>query len=113
MWWWRKASLIALFTRFRSTAFDSVRLPTIIPSLAFVSLLRTKYILQNLSAIAPECKTWLKPVLRNNLCALEKLLNLLYRESCTAFCAASINNGAASACFHAHQKTVCAFSFRY
>lgn len=47
----RNASLIIRFTRFRSAAPDNVFLPTIIPSLAFSWLLRTKKTLKYLSAI--------------------------------------------------------------
>lgn len=73
---WRKVSLMILFTRFLSTAPDSVLLATIIPSLALAFPLLTKNTLQYLSAIISALRTLSKPILRNNRCALEKRLRI-------------------------------------
>lgn len=117
---WRNASLMILFTRFRSAAPDSVFLATIIPSLAFLLPLRTKKILKYLSAMFSARITWSKPFLRNNRCAavnsadrLDCEADILNRESGTALGATCLNHSAASACLHAHQKSMRAFSFGY
>lgn len=110
---WRNVSLMALFTRFLSTAPDSILFPTITPSLAFFLQLRTKKTLKYLSDMFSAWTTWSKPFSRNNRCAVVNFADRLDSEFCTAFGAACINNSATSACFHAHQKTMCAFSFGY
>ena len=109
-----------LFTRFRSAAPDSVFLATTIPSLALLLPLRTKKILKYLSAKFSARITWLKPSSRNNRCAavnsadrLGGEADMLNRESGTALGAASLDHSAASACLHAHQKSMGAFSFGY
>ena len=110
---WRNTSLMTLFTRFRSTALGSVFLPTIIPSLAFSLPLHRKNILTCLSDIFSARITWSKPFSRTNRCAAVNLADRLDCEFCTAFGATRIDNGATSACFHAHQKTMGAFPFGY
>lgn len=109
-----------LFTRFRSAAPDSVFLATTIPSLAFLLSLRTKKILKSLSAMFSARITWSKPSSRNSRCAavnsadrLSGKADVLNRESDTALGAACLDNSATSACLHAHQKAMGAFSFGY
>ena len=117
---WRNASLMILFTRFRSTAPDSVFLPTIIPSRAFFWPLGTKKILMCLSDMLSARTTWSKPFSRNNRCAAVNLADGLdcetatsNREFGTAPSATCIDHRASAARFHAHQEAMGAFSLDY
>ena len=110
---WRNASLMILFTRFRSTAPDSVFLPTIIPSRAFFWPLRTKKILKHLSDMLSARTAWSKPFSRNNRCAAVNLADGLNCEFGTAPSATCIDHCASAARFHAHQKTMGAFPLDY
>lgn len=116
----RNTSRIALLTRFRSTAPGNVFLLAIIPSLALLPPLREKYILKYSSATLSARMTWPKPSPRNNRCAVVKLAgtldceaDALNRESGTALGTACIDDSAATARFHAHQKAMGAFSPDY
>lgn len=110
---WRKVSRMNLLTRFRSAAPGSDFLLAIIPRRALFLRLRVKNILKCLSATFSARMTWSKPSARNNLQATVNFDELLDRESCTAPGSACPDNCAASACLHAHQKTMGAFSFDY
>lgn|SRR5574340_117815 len=109
----RNASLMILFARFRSAAPASILLPTTNPSLAFFLPLHTKKTLKCLSATLSARTTWSKPSLRNNRCVASNFADKLDCESCTALRATCIDNSAAPARFHPHQKTVRAFSSSY
>jgi hypothetical protein len=102
-----------LLTRFRAAALGNFFLLAIIPSRALFAQLRAKNILKCLSAIFSARITWSKPSARNNRYATVNLDEMLDRESCTAPGAARPDNRAASACLHAHQKAMGAFSFDY
>lgn len=113
---WRNASLIILFARFRSTAPESVFLLAIIPSLALFIPLRTKKTLKCWSDTFAARTALSNPFFFSNRYAAENLADKaerLYCESCTALGTARINNSTATACFHAYQKSMGAFSSGY
>jgi len=110
---WRKVSRIIRLIRLRSAAPDKVRLLTIIPSLALLPPFRTKNTLKCWSARLSACMARSNPSLRNNRCATVNLIGELDSEPCTTLGATRIDNCAATACLHSHQKAVGAFSFGY
>lgn len=103
----RNVSLTILLTRFRSTALGNDLLLAMMPSLAFSPSLPAKKTLKCLSPTLSLRRTWSNRSLRNNRCAAVNVATgLLDSEFCTAFCAACIDDCAATAGLHANQKTM-------